>query len=187
MTTTSSSQTTGNGSRSVRNDSQSVDEFERHRCCLTGLAYRMLGSMTEAEDAVQETYIRWHRTERSDINSVRAFLSRTVAHICLDQIKSPRAQRETYIGSWLPEPVLDAEALAADTASEYAADLSVGLMLALERLSPLERLPSCCMTCSTSTSRKSRICLTATSQPAVSWPPAGAPRPQCAAPVRGGA
>ena len=99
----------------------------------------MLGS-TEAEDAVQEVYFRWHKTERASIDSARAFLSKTVARICLDQMNSARAQRETYVGSWLPEPMLDADALGADTASEYAADLSVGLMLALERLSPLERI-----------------------------------------------
>lgn len=116
-----------------------ADQFERHRRYLTGLAYRMLGSLVEAEDAVQEAYIRWHGTDRTRIGSPRAFLAKVVARICLDQMKSARARRETYIGPWLPEPVLEAESLAADTASDYATDLSVGLMLALERLSPLER------------------------------------------------
>ena len=116
-----------------------ADQFEGHRRYLTGLAYRMLGSLAEAEDAVQEAYIRWHGTERGRIESPRAFLSKVVTRICLDQMKSARAKRETYIGPWLPEPVLDAEALDAETASDYATDLSVGLMLALERLSPLER------------------------------------------------
>jgi RNA polymerase sigma-70 factor (ECF subfamily) len=99
----------------------------------------MLGSLAEAEDAVQEAYIRWHRTERTRVESPRAFLSRVVTRICLDQMKSARAKRETYVGPWLPEPVLDAETMGAETASDYATDLSVGLMLALERLSPLER------------------------------------------------
>jgi RNA polymerase sigma-70 factor (ECF subfamily) len=116
-----------------------ADQFERHRRYLTGLAYRMLGSMVEAEDAVQEAYIRWHECEKGSIGSARAFLAKIVVRICLDQMKSARAKRETYVGSWLPEPVLNAETLGAETASEYAADLSVGLMLALERLSPLER------------------------------------------------
>ncbi|MBR0913887.1 sigma-70 family RNA polymerase sigma factor [Bradyrhizobium japonicum] len=116
-----------------------ADQFERHRRYLTGLAYRMLGSMTEAEDAVQEAYIRWHRTDRTRVESPRAFLAKVVTRICLDQMKSARAKRETYVGPWLPEPVLDAETLGAETASDYASDLSVGLMLALERLSPLER------------------------------------------------
>jgi RNA polymerase sigma-70 factor, ECF subfamily len=116
-----------------------ADEFERHRRYLTGLAYRMLGSVVEAEDAVQEAYIRWHEAEKTNIESARAFLAKIVVRICLDQMKSARAKRETYVGSWLPEPVLGAETLGAETASEYATDLSVGLMLALERLSPLER------------------------------------------------
>jgi RNA polymerase sigma-70 factor (ECF subfamily) len=117
-----------------------VDEFEHCRRYLTGLAYRMLGSMSEAEDAVQEAYLRWHTLEQAGIGSARAYLSKVVARICLDVMKSARARREAYVGVWLPEPVLEAEALGADTASEYAADLSVGLMLALERLSPLERV-----------------------------------------------
>lgn len=116
-----------------------ADQFERERRYLTGLAYRMLGSLMEAEDAVQEAYLRWHRSDRTAVQCVRAFLSKIVARICLDQMKSARVRRETYIGPWLPEPVLDEQALDAETSSEYATDLSVGLMLALERLSPLER------------------------------------------------
>lgn len=118
---------------------RAADQFEKHRRYLTGLAYRMLGSLTEAEDAVQEAYLRWHGTNRARVESPRAFLAKIVTRICLDQMKSARAKRETYVGPWLPEPVLDAETLGAETASDYASDLSVGLMLALERLSPLER------------------------------------------------
>ncbi|MGE5147310.1 MAG: sigma-70 family RNA polymerase sigma factor [Candidatus Eiseniibacteriota bacterium] len=114
-------------------------DFEPHRRHLVGLAYRMLGSMAEAEDVVQEAYLRWHRTDRAAVANPRAFLSKTVTRLCLDTLKSARARRESYVGPWLPEPVLDAESLAADTASDYAHDLSVALMLALERLSPLER------------------------------------------------
>ena len=114
-------------------------DFEPHRRHLVGLAYRMLGSLAEAEDAVQEAYLRWHRADRASVANPRAFLSKTVTRLCLDTLKSARARRETYVGPWLPEPVLDAAALAADTASDYADDLSVTLMLALERLSPLER------------------------------------------------
>lgn len=118
---------------------EAADTFEAHRRHLLGLAYRMLGSVAEAEDAVQDAYLRWHRTERTAVEDAKAFLSRTVARLCLDRLRAVRARREIYVGPWLPEPLLDADALAADTASEYAADLSVGLMLALERLSPLER------------------------------------------------
>jgi RNA polymerase sigma-70 factor, ECF subfamily len=114
--------------------------FEPNRRHLVGLAYRMLGSLAEAEDAVQDAYLRWHQTDRDAVANSRAFLSKTVTRLCLDRLKSARARRETYVGPWLPEPILDADALAAETASEYAADLSVGLMLALERLSPLERV-----------------------------------------------
>lgn len=103
------------------------------------LAYRMLGSLAEAEDAVQEAYLRWHATERAKVASPRAFLSTVVTRLCLDVLKSGRVRRESYVGPWLPEPVLDTAALDAETASEYAHDLSVALMLTLERLSPLER------------------------------------------------
>jgi RNA polymerase sigma-70 factor, ECF subfamily len=113
--------------------------FEAERRHLMGLAYRMLGSLTEAEDAVQEAYLRWHAVDRGTVASPRAFLSTVVTRLCLDQLKSARTRRETYVGPWLPEPVLDTAALDAETASEYAQDLSVALMLTLERLSPLER------------------------------------------------
>ena len=139
MSKASAGETAGRGPRLFADLDQGIEEFERNRRYLTGLAYRMLGSLAEAEDAVQEAYVRWHRSDRAGIQNVRAFLSKTVTRICLDQRKSARSRRETYVGPWLPEPVLDSDALGADTASEYAADLSVGLMLALERLSPLER------------------------------------------------
>lgn len=113
--------------------------FEPHRRHLRALAYRMLGSLAEAEDAVQEAYLRWHRADRASVADDRAFLSRIVTRLCLDQLKSARVRRETYVGPWLPEPVLDSATLDAESASDYAHDLSVALMLTLERLSPLER------------------------------------------------
>jgi RNA polymerase sigma-70 factor, ECF subfamily len=113
--------------------------FEEHRRHLTGLAYRMLGSVAEAEDVVQDAYLRWHRADRTTVADPRAYLSRTVARLCLDHLKSARVRRETYIGPWLPEPVVDEAALAAETSSDLADDLSVALMLTLERLSPPER------------------------------------------------
>lgn len=114
-------------------------DFETHRRHLMGLAYRMLGSLAEAEDAVQEAYLRWHATDRTAVENPRAFLSTVVTRLCLDHLKSARVQRESYVGPWLPEPVLDPTALSPETASDYAHDLSVALMLLLERLSPLER------------------------------------------------
>jgi RNA polymerase sigma-70 factor, ECF subfamily len=113
--------------------------FEAHRRHLVGLAYRMLGSLAEAEDAVQEAYLRWHRADAGGVDSPRAFLSKVVTRLCLDHLKSARVRRESYVGPWLPEPVLDTAPLDAESASEYAHDLSVALMLTLERLSPLER------------------------------------------------
>jgi RNA polymerase sigma-70 factor, ECF subfamily len=113
--------------------------FEAHRRHLMGLAYRMLGSLAEAEDTVQEAYLRWHGAEAAGIDHPRAFLSKVVTRLCLDHLKSARVRRESYVGPWLPEPVLDTAAFDAESASEYAHDLSVALMLTLERLSPLER------------------------------------------------
>jgi RNA polymerase sigma-70 factor (ECF subfamily) len=113
--------------------------FEPHRRRLLGLAYRMLGSMAEAEDAVQEAYLRWHDTNRDIVNEPRAFLMTTTTRICLDVLKSARMKREEYVGPWLPEPITDTASLAPDAQTELAEDLSVALLLALDRLSPLER------------------------------------------------
>jgi RNA polymerase sigma-70 factor, ECF subfamily len=113
--------------------------FEPYRRRLVGLAYRMLGSMAEAEDAVQETYLRWHGADQDNVTDPRAFLMTTTTRICLDMLTSARARHEEYVGPWLPEPVLDTAALAPDTRAELAEDLSIALLLTLDRLSPLER------------------------------------------------
>ena len=113
--------------------------FEPHRRRLLGLAYRMLGSVSEAEDAVQDAYLRWHAADRDAVSDARAFLTTTTTRICLDTLKSARARREAYVGQWLPEPVLDTAALAPDAQTELAEDLSIALLLALDRLSALER------------------------------------------------
>jgi RNA polymerase sigma-70 factor (ECF subfamily) len=113
--------------------------FEPYRRRLIGLAYRMLGSMADAEDAVQETYLRWHDADRDNVSDPRAFLMTTTTRICLDVLKSARARREEYVGPWLPEPVVDTAALAPDSRTELAEDLSIALLLTLDRLSPLER------------------------------------------------
>ena len=113
--------------------------FEPHRRRLRGLAYRMLGSIAEADDAVQDAYLRWHAADRDAVADPRAFLTTTTTRICLDVLRSARARREAYVGPWLPEPVVDTSALAPDAQTELAEDLSIALLLAFERLSPLER------------------------------------------------
>jgi RNA polymerase sigma-70 factor (ECF subfamily) len=108
-----------------------ASSFDPLRPRLVRVAYRMLGSVADAEDAVQEAYIRWHAADRAAIREPEAFLRRVVTRLCLDQLKSARRRRETYVGQWLPEPVVEAE--------EEVDDVTLPLMLALERLSPLER------------------------------------------------
>lgn len=107
--------------------------FETHRPRLVRLAYRMLGSVAEAEDVVQDAWLRWQQTDQAKVESAAAFLSRIVTRLCLDVMKSARSRRETYVGSWLPEPMIEEP----DEVDQD--DLTLTLMLALERLSPLER------------------------------------------------
>jgi RNA polymerase sigma factor (sigma-70 family) len=107
-----------------------ADSFDPLRPLLTRVAYRMLGSVADAEDVVQDAFLRWMGTDRGAVEVPAAFLRRTVTRLCLDQIKSARARRETYIGPWLPDPLVE---------EEEADDVTLPLMLALERLSPLER------------------------------------------------
>jgi RNA polymerase sigma-70 factor, ECF subfamily len=104
--------------------------FEPLRPRLTRVAYRMLGSVADAEDVVQEAFIRWMGASRSELREPEAFLRRTVTRLCLDHLKSARKQREVYVGPWLPEPIVE---------ENEEEDVTLPLMLALERLSPLER------------------------------------------------
>lgn len=111
-----------------------TEVFEAQRPRLLRLAYRMLGSMSEAEDVVQDAWLRWCRSDTEAIASPAAWLSRTVSRLCLDVMKSSRHQREVYPGTWLPEPFVDP-----DDEGPRADELTMTLMIALERLSPLER------------------------------------------------
>ena len=106
--------------------------FEAERPRLVRLAYRMTGSLAEAEDLVQDAWLRWSRAE--GVDAPAAWLTRVVTRLCLDHLKSARGRRETYVGTWLPEPLLGTT-----DPNEVADDLTVTLMLAMERLSPLER------------------------------------------------
>ena len=105
--------------------------FDPLRPKLARIAYRMLGSVADAEDVVQDAFLRWLATDRASVRVPEAFLRRVVTRLCLDQLKSARHSRETYIGPWLPEPIVADE--------EEVDDVTLPLMLALERLSPLER------------------------------------------------
>jgi RNA polymerase sigma-70 factor (ECF subfamily) len=108
--------------------------FETRRPAMTGLAYRMLGSRADAEDVVQDAWLRWRKVEATTVDDGAAFLNRVVARLCLDRLKSARARREVYVGEWLPEPVVEE-----DFEAPMDEDLSVAFLLALERLTPLER------------------------------------------------
>jgi RNA polymerase sigma-70 factor (ECF subfamily) len=114
--------------------SDAAESFDPLRPRLQRVAYRMLGSVADAEDVVQEAFIRWMATERDRVREPEAFLRRTVTRLCLDHLKSAQRRRETYIGPWLPEPVV-----APMVDGEEEDDVTLPLMLALERLSPLER------------------------------------------------
>lgn len=118
--------------------------FERHRAHLLNIAYRMLGEMAAAEDVVQEAWLRWQRVDDEDIRDPRAWLSAATVRLSLDALRKLRARRESYVGPWLPEPILpdDTRAFAADAPAaraELASDLSLALLHVLERLSPEER------------------------------------------------
>ncbi|MFP4537263.1 MAG: sigma-70 family RNA polymerase sigma factor [Dichotomicrobium sp.] len=115
------------------------DQFEEHRAHLESLGYRMLGSVAEAEDVVQDAYLRWHGVDRAAIDNPRAFLSKIVTRLCLDRMKSAQSRREIYVGPWLPEPLVTDAGFLSDPSETVADDVSFALMLALERLSPLER------------------------------------------------
>jgi RNA polymerase sigma-70 factor (ECF subfamily) len=120
----------------------SAEEFEELRPLLFSIAYRILGSVTEAEDAVQETWLRYHASKTPPI-SLRSFLSAVVTRVSIDVLRSARVRREAYVGQWLPEPLLTDDAATAYADPEHAAELadslSMAALLLLERLSPEQR------------------------------------------------
>lgn len=111
-----------------------LPDFQSERKRLVRLAYRMLGSFSEAEDVVQDAWLRWEQVD-GGIDSPTAYLTRIVTRLCLDRLKSARSRRETYVGPWLPDPLVGS----VDPEETIADDITVTLMLAMERLSPLER------------------------------------------------
>ena len=123
--------------------SSQLDAFEQARPDLLRLAYRMTGGRAEAEDIVQDAWLRWDRADTTDVLNPKAWLSRTVARLCIDHLRKVKTRRETYVGPWLPEPVTtDMPAPHAEEpgrALELAQDVSLALMSVLETLKPEER------------------------------------------------
>ena len=112
---------------------ESAAVFEEHRPFLRSLAYRMLGILADAEDIVQEAWLRWVAVPAAEIDAPRSFLAKTVTRLCLDHLKSARVRRETYVGPWLPEPVADEPGVPDSDEVSYA------MLHAMERLTSLER------------------------------------------------
>ena len=115
----------------------SSDPFERSRARLRGLAYRLLGSVEDADDLLQELYLRWHQADAREVRSADAWLTTVMTRLCIDRIRDRKREREAYPGAWLPEPLTVAEP--PDAGLELAGDLSLALLVVLERLAPEER------------------------------------------------
>lgn len=113
--------------------------FEENRRVLESLAYRMLGTLADARDIVQDTYLKWREADHREIRDARAWLVTVCSRLALNSLRSARARRETYVGTWLPEPLLEGQDPPAADSWEIDDTVSVALMLALERLSPSER------------------------------------------------
>jgi len=115
----------------------SLDAFNHYRRLLFGIAYRMLGSVSDAEDMVQETFLRWQQTPQTTVKSLKNYLATTITRLCIDYLRSARVRREQYVGPWLPEPLLTQQDPAEQV--ELADSLSMAFLVMLERLSPIER------------------------------------------------
>lgn len=114
-------------------------EFDDNRSHLTGIAYRMLGSVADAEDVVQETFIRWQQAESREVRSPKAWLTTAVTRIAIDHLRSARVRRENYVGSWLPEPLVTEFCAPQEKVPELLESLSIAMLVLLEQLSPAER------------------------------------------------
>ena len=119
-------------------DFSTDDVFERHRGRLFGIAYRMLGDVQEAEDLVQETFLRWHQARHDDVVSEEGWLVAVITRLSIDRLRRAETERLRYVGTWLPEPIATGDA-APDHRAELASDLSMAFLVLLERLAPEER------------------------------------------------
>jgi RNA polymerase sigma-70 factor (ECF subfamily) len=116
-----------------------LETFNQHRSLLFAIAYRMLGTVTDAEDMVQETFLRWHQTAEATVKSAKTYLSTIITRLCIDRLRSARVQREQYVGPWLPEPILTQQSDDPAVQVELADSLSMAFLVILESLSPIER------------------------------------------------
>ncbi|TDU79324.1 RNA polymerase sigma-70 factor [Streptomyces sp. KS 21] len=124
----------------ITQDAAPVADFEEHRPRMFGIAYRMLGSAAEAEDTVQDAWLRWSSAGREDIEHPGAWLAKVVTRLCLNRLTSARARREEYVGPWLPEPVLTGDGtLGPLESAEQRDSVSMALLVLLEQLTPVER------------------------------------------------
>ncbi len=118
-----------------------LEQFERHRGRLRAVAYRMLGSLTEADDALQETWLRLSRSQADDLTNVAGWLTTVVGRVCIDMLRSRQARREDYVGTWLPEPIVGASPSSAPEQESVLVDaVGLALLVVLEHLTPSERL-----------------------------------------------
>ena len=116
-----------------------TEDFERHRSLLFSIAYRMLGSVTDAEDIVQEAYLRWRQAPEAKVRSPKSYLSAVVTRLSIDRLRSARVQREEYVGPWLPEPLVSTQAEEGADSTELDESLSMAFLVLLESLNPVER------------------------------------------------
>ena len=125
--------------REMTADAPQIQAFNEHRSLIFSIAYRMLGSVMDAEDAVQETYLRWQQSGEDAVRSPKSYLSTVVTRLCIDQLRSAKRQREEYIGPWLPEPLVMEETADMDENLALADSLSMAFLVMLEALNPTER------------------------------------------------
>jgi RNA polymerase sigma-70 factor, ECF subfamily len=116
-----------------------VEVFDQNRTLLFSISYRMMGSVMEAEDAVQEAYLRWQQASEDEVRSPSAYLSAIVTRLCIDRLRSASVRREQYVGPWLPEPVLGEQAREIGDRAELEDTLSMAFLVLLESLTPVER------------------------------------------------